>query len=215
MTVKSSMVSNYSALFVAVIAVLAMTTSANADGDIWRQLAYGKFSLDNGTLILDHHVFSWTEACNIPTYCAWIAEITLYLIYEAFGLNGLFALRYFAMLLPIPLLLYLAKKQQSKPTAIVWLAFLLCYLISYVSGGLIKPELFSFIFMSVSVALYFAIKSGGENAWQLSYAFPLLILMWVNTHGGFTIGLVFLGIVAIGEDLNYFFDHRVLCQSTP
>jgi hypothetical protein len=191
-------------MVIAFVSVAFISTGAIGDGDVWWQMAYGKYLLDQGTLIPDHSVFSWTEASNVIIYCAWLAEITLYAIHDVFGIKGLFGMRYFAMLLPMALLLWLGHRQKSQPPALVWLAFLICYLMSYTSGGAIKPELFSFMFMSVTVANYFAMKRDDELAWKLSYVFPVVILLWANTHGGVVIGMVFLGAVACGEMLNYF-----------
>ncbi len=204
MTLTPPNTTTYLSVALAIITVALISTGAIGDGDIWWQMAYGRFFLENGTLIPDHSLFSWTQADNAVIYCAWVAEILFYWVYNEFGLNGLFALRYFAMLLPIALVFWVGKKQPSPASPIVWLAFLICYLTSYTSGGLIKPELFSFMLMAVTVANYFAIKSGGEDVWKLAYVFPLVILLWINTHGGFSIGMVFLALVAIGETVNYF-----------
>ena len=50
--------------------------------------------LDRGTLILDSRIYSWTPTSNAMTYCAWISELTLYGLWRATGLSGIFALRY-------------------------------------------------------------------------------------------------------------------------
>ena len=58
------------------------------DGDLWFHLAYGRFMVENRTLVPDHTVFSWTPADNATIYCAWIPEITLYAIHAWAGWQG-------------------------------------------------------------------------------------------------------------------------------
>ena len=174
------------------------------DGDLWWQMAYGRFMVENRTLIPDHSVFSWTFASNTQIYNAWIAELALYWIHAVAGLPGLFALRYLAMMFPVVLLIWVGKGSIARTPAIVWLGFLVCYLVSATSGGLLKPEIFSYMLLSLTVANYFKIKVS-EQAGKLCYLFPLVMLIWVNTHGGFLVGYTFLGVVAVGEIANYLF----------
>jgi hypothetical protein len=87
-------------LFLIFLALVVLATIALRyaepinDGDIWFHLAYGRYFLENHTLIPDHSIFSWTPAANDTIYCAWIPEIFFYLLFKAGGLQVLYALRY-------------------------------------------------------------------------------------------------------------------------
>ncbi len=202
MTFKLTSVASLVAILVALITVGFMGAGPVTDGDLWWQMAYGRYFVENRTLIPDHSIFSWTLASNAQIYCAWIAELALYGIYQIAGLPGLFALRYAVMLLPMLLLYWVGKNNVLTLSPLVWLAFLVCYLVSATSGGLLKPELFSFMLLSILVAIYFKIKTT-EKPENLCYLLPLVILVWVNTHGGFLVGYIFLGVIAVGEIANY------------
>ncbi|MEM7195384.1 MAG: hypothetical protein AAF402_10560 [Pseudomonadota bacterium] len=191
------------ALLAALALIAFLGSGPNADGDMWWQMAYGKYMLENGTLIPDHSIYSWTSASNIKIYCAWVAEITMYLVYEATGLAGLFALRYAFMIAPGFLVWWLARNVYGEHNVMIWLAFMLCYLASFVTGGLLKPEMFSFLLMSFITANYFWLKADPHQGWKQIYLFPLIILIWINTHGGWVIGMAFLTCVGIGEILNF------------
>src|SRR5690606_1587635 len=59
--------------------------------------------------------------------------------------------------------------------------------------------------MTVMVWTCFRIKSLQETddrGGALFYVFPALMLLWVNSHGGFIFGLAFLGVMAVGETVN-------------
>jgi hypothetical protein len=100
--------------------------------------------------------------------------------------------------------------------------FLLCYLyirsknetldISSLSGLLLlaiawgmklyyKPEMFSTLFFTITVFIYFYAKS---YPGKLFFLYPIVFIVWVNLHGGFVAGLMFISIVFAGELLNYF-----------
>jgi hypothetical protein len=66
----------------------------------------------------------------------------------------------------------------------------------------IKPELFTTLFFTIAVFIYFYTKFTSKN---LFFIYPFLLFIWVNTHGGYLIGLIFISIVLGGEVLNYFF----------
>lgn len=190
------------AVLVLLVAIVVLSASPVEDGDFWWQMAYGRFMLEQHTLIPDHSVFSWTPAGNDRTYCAWIAEILLYITYQQFGIVGASMYRYLAMFTPLLLVWWLSTRSNYSMSVPVLFYLFLCYSIARHAGGILKPELFSFIFFSILVALYFAVKSNRSVTPRLIYAVPATMLVWVNSHGGFIIGCFFLGVVVTGELIN-------------
>jgi len=178
------------------------------DGDLWWQMAYARDFLDRHTLVADHGAFSWTEVDARPVYCAWISQLVLYGIHEAAGLPGLFVLRYLAMAVHILLFWLYARKIGLQGYGLTWLVCLMGLLMS-VCASLVKPELFSYALICLMVYLWFVIKTAGEPAYRSCYLFPLIILFWVNAHGGFIFGCLFLFMVGVGETLNALFSPAV------
>jgi len=60
-----------------------------------------------------------------------------------------------------------------------------------------KPELFSLLLFSWIVFIFFHVKITRRKF--LFYFYPLIFVFWVNLHGGFIVGLVFLAMAFIGE----------------
>jgi hypothetical protein len=81
------------------------------DGDIFWHMVYGSQMVDHGTLRVDHSPFSWMPASNELIYCAWTGELLFLAVWKAFGLAGLFALRYAAVLAVLSLLIIFARRQ--------------------------------------------------------------------------------------------------------
>src|SRR5262245_25591247 len=77
------------------LAVLAVRyAEPMLDGDLFWHLKYAEQMLGRGTLVTDHTLYSWTPTSNDMIYCAWLAELVLYKLYQVGGLPILFALRY-------------------------------------------------------------------------------------------------------------------------
>lgn len=176
------------------------------DTDLWWQMGMGRYLLNEGTLILDQTAFSWTPAHGAQTvatmYCAWIAEILFFLTYQIGGLPALFAVRYLCFLLFFVAIGIFAWRRQVFWNPLVWMAALLAFLMAYSSAAYMKPEILSFVLMTFAVSLWYGLKTASGEPWMLCYLFPVLTITWANTHGGFIVGMFFLGAMGIGEMAN-------------
>jgi hypothetical protein len=173
------------------------------DGDLWWQMAYGRYLIEHRTLIPDHTVFTWTPADNPTIYCAWLSEIFLYLLYQAGNLPALFVFRYLCLLIFVLTVWLQARRLGVADHPMTWLICLLGVLMSQ-SAAFIKPEIFSYVLMTLTVLTWWHIRSSGKTAWRSCYLFPVLMVIWVNSHGGFIFGAVFLCVMGLGETLNAF-----------
>nr|WP_320051357.1 hypothetical protein [uncultured Desulfuromonas sp.] len=174
------------------------------DGDIWFHLAYGRYFIEQGTLTLDHRIFSWTPSSNETIYCAWLSQIAFYLLYKLGGLKALFAMRYLGLASYVILLAWFARQKNLVWHPVVPLLAALG-LFTVPAAAFAKPELFSFILMNVFVFIWWKIKTTHTNrTYRFCYLFPLLMLIWVNSHGVFLFGLFFLVVICCGEWLNYY-----------
>ena len=172
------------------------------DYDIFYHLTFGEYFVKNQTFQLDHSIFSWTPADSNWRYGIWIGSSVLYLIYELLSFKGLFIFQWF-VLLSIVLFYVWYNKMLNITINVVDILFIVClYSALNLTAIYIKPELFTTLFFTITVFIYFTIKFTSNQ--KLFYIFPPLLLLWVNTHGGYLMGLYFLTIVLIGESLNCF-----------
>ncbi len=191
----------------AVIAAITLITLAFRyalpirDGDLWWHMLYGKYFLDNKTLIADHTIFSWTRTTNDTIYCTWLPDIFFYLLHKMAGLPGIFAFRYLCLLVLVLACFFYARKLKIVAHPLVWFICLLGVIMSY-TAAFDKPEILSFVFMTLLVWNWWHIRNSGADVWKNCYYFPLIMLLWVNTHGGFVFGAVFLALISFGEVLN-------------
>ncbi len=184
------------------------------DGDLFFHLAYAGQMLERGTLVPDHALYSWTPASNESIYCAWASELALAGLWNLFGLPALFVLRY-AVVGGTLLLLWLHARRLglfdagALNTAFTYLV-LTVVAVGERAGTLIKPELFSLLFLHLVLYVYFRTKwkaseSAGATSSRASLAWwwvPAIVLVWANSHGGFILAAPFLALAAVGELLN-------------
>jgi tetratricopeptide (TPR) repeat protein len=188
--------------FVVVATVAIQYALKLTDNDLWFHLAYGRYILEHRTLIPDHSIFSWTPAENSTIYCAWIPEIIFYLLYKVGGIPLFFVIRYLCIIVFVLCALTFVERKQINTIPVTLLIFLIGLLMS-LSGLRIKAEIFSFVIMTIMVWTWFRIKASPYKNRFLCYVFPVLILIWVNSHGGFIFGIAFLGAVLAGEIINW------------
>lgn len=169
--------------------------------DLWWQMAYGRYFVENATLVPDHTIFSWTPADGQHIYCAWTAEILLYWLYRLGGLPVLVVMRYLGLATLLAAIAAVAHQRQLLRHPLPWLVSLVALLMS-VTACVAKPELFSFVFMILTVWVWTRIRASNDTARRWCYALPALMLLWVNSHGGFIFGLTFVGMMWIGEEMN-------------
>jgi hypothetical protein len=172
--------------------------------DLWWHIALGRQVLDSGSLIPDHSIYTWTPASAYHAYNSWLSDIILYFIDELSGTAGLLLFRYCMFFAILLLAVNFAVKRCLHFHPLTWVILVLGFSLGGIST-LIKPELFSMGFMNLVVWLYFHIRSHGDRGWWLSYLYPLILIVWVNTHGAFFISSLFFLSTIVGELINLAF----------
>ena len=95
----------------------------------------------------------------------------------------------------------LQRKTKYNHHPFTWLACLLAVLLSY-TGIFEKPTIFSYLFFTLYCYIWWNIRTDEMKSWKAVYLFPLIMLIWVNSHGAFLFGCIFLMVINAGEFLN-------------
>jgi|WetSurMetagenome_2_1015567.scaffolds.fasta_scaffold00689_5 hypothetical protein len=181
------------------VTIVVLTPPCGGDNDIWWHLTYGEHFVNNLTPYIDHSAFSWTPASPDWKYVTWIGSSLLYLAYQAGGFPGVFILHSLVFILTLcTYLLYikLINKKLDVPDIFCML------LVAVTSNSIyIKPDTFTTLFFALSVFIYFYSKTTSKSIFFLNIP---LYLIWVNTHGGFIIGLFFMSLALAMELINFY-----------
>lgn len=168
--------------------------------DFWWHLKIGELIWVR-RVIPTTQMFAWSLPTDAPfTYGAWLGELLLYLLYRLGGLNLVTFARNLLVLVAFWLTGWAARvRSGSWRLAAPALAL---------AGGMslnnlvVRPQVWSFpLFALYLFLLTRYVHSGGTDPkarWSL-LALPPLMALWVNAHGAFILGVVLVGLFALGE----------------
>lgn len=153
--------------------------STELDPDFGWHLKAGQLILEKGIPKTDP--FSYT----MPSYPfvdhEWLTNVIIAITYPYLQLKGLAVV--FSLLALFSLLIHSSGKE--KKWALVPLVLGLGVLYEFVG---VRPQVITWLFFSILIKLLF-----DKKLWQKYGVFvPLLLLLWVNLHGGFAVGIVIL-----------------------
>jgi hypothetical protein len=176
------------------------------DYDLWWQMAHGKYYITHHTLRMDLSMFSWTPTDPTWIYNTCLGSIVVYLFYNFMGGFGLWLFQWLifgGVFLSFYLFLRLVHQRLDVNSVTLIAAIgVACS----IACRFYKPELFSLLIFCWAVFIFFNIKITRRKF--LFYLYPLIFVFWVNLHGAFIVGLVFLGMAFVGELLNRIFFSR-------
>jgi hypothetical protein len=179
-------------VLIAFLGLFAMATRVAVDSDTFWHLRAGLWMLENGRL-LNFDVFSHTRLNEPWINHSWLSEIMMAAIYRVGGFSGL----------------------NLWTALVVWLAFVFVYrssdsgpylksfalILAAATSGVYwsaRPQIVSMLLAAVFNWVLIRFRFHGLNRlWLL----PLLMVAWVNLHGGFVIGFILLVVTCVGEAL--------------
>lgn len=178
--------------------VLLMVASfffVETDPDYWWHLRTGRLIVE--TRAVPHtDSYSFTARGQPWVTQEWLTEVLLYTVQRVAGYAGNVAL--FGVIgAGAALLVYATCRRRGlgEPAA----ALLMCW--SFALGfrlANVRPQLITALLLAASAYLLTRYRQGAR--WAL-WPFPPLLLLWVNLHGGFIIGLGLLGLTLAGETI--------------
>ncbi len=175
-------------------------TVESIDYDMWWQMAHGKYYVTHHTLKMDLSVFSWTPTDPTWIYNTCLGSIAIYLFYNFMGGFGLWIFQWLVFG-GVFLSFYLFLRLMNQRLDISGMTLIAAIGIACsMACRFYKPELFSLLIFSWTVYIYFYVKITHKKF--LFYLYPLIFFFWVNLHGAFVVGLVFLAMAFAGEILN-------------
>jgi hypothetical protein len=145
-------------------------------------------------------MFAWTLPADQPFfYAAWFAELLLYFLYRQGGLGLIIIMR--TMLIGITIWLVASESQrQSKSWRIAAIAItLLSFMI--INNLIVRTQMWAWL---PFITTYLVLKRyiDGELSWQWLLLCPVSMIIWVNVHGSFILGLILPGAFFLGESIS-------------
>jgi hypothetical protein len=187
-------------VLVFLLLIFMMATRQVLDPDIWWHLKTGQYLLD--TRSIPHtDIFSSQFFGKSWITHEWLSELFIGSIYRTMGFGGLIVI--FALIITASFaIVYRRCAARAGHPYVAGAALLLGALAAAPTWG-VRPQVFSVLFASIFLSLLGDFQSdcqsrdGKHSIWLLV---PLMVL-WVNMHAGFAVGIVLVLLVIIGTAL--------------
>jgi len=180
------------------LAVFAMAARVSVDTDTWWHLRAGEWMLENGR-ILNVDQFSYTRSGEPWNYPGWLVEVPMYLIYRSLGPGGLNLWTASMVTLAFT---FIWNTLSGGP----FLRAFVVILAATVSGvyWAARPYLVTFTFTAITVWILEQQRPSEESpgkrfrrpAW---WWLPFIMIVWVNSHGGFIAGFIIWGVYWLAD----------------
>ncbi|HET8567443.1 MAG TPA: hypothetical protein VFM93_00465 [Candidatus Limnocylindria bacterium] len=153
------------------------------DPDTWWHLASGRWMVEHRALLRED-IFSFTIDGRPYSVGEWLGQVAIWLAYAAGGWQGIAVLR--GLLVGLAgFFLARAARRLGAPWGATIPVVLLALALSKQSWT-DRPQLFTLALFPFALDLMLAARAGDRRA---LFAFPVLILLWTNLHGGYALGL--------------------------
>ena len=189
------------ALMVCVIFSVSLTPLRSTN-DTWWHLKTGKMLLERGLDLPEFDIFAYTSE-NIPWHNhEWLAQVIFFLFYGLGdgtvqnGIQLVILLKALVIVLTYLFIFFLAfQETRSIPIAVlvsVW-SLLLARRTLYQ-----RPPIFTYLFFSGYLFLLRECYTGRlKRTWL--WILPLAMILWVNLHGGFLVGVIAVGAYVVAD----------------
>ncbi|MEO5887450.1 MAG: hypothetical protein ABIQ77_07295 [Anaerolineales bacterium] len=168
----------------------------NFDGDLPRHLLTGSLILESGQ-VPQFDLFSYRTVNKPGIPHEWLAQVIFFVSYELLGLSGVVLLT--AVIVTATWLLVYKQTFAHSGSLLSAILFTSLAIGASLIHVLPRPHLFTYLLTAVWVIVLERIRNGQARIWWL---LPLLMLLWVNLHGMFVLGIIILGIYFIGGMLD-------------
>jgi len=186
-------------LFAVLLVALFLTGSGLlGDGDTGYHIRTGQIILD--TLSVPRlDPYSYLTPALPWTAHEWLSEVIMAGVHGVLGLTGVVLL--FVLLIAVTYA-YLYKSLRAQHGNLWLLLFVILLVMSSSTlHWLARPHIFSLLFLVIFYDLLDRFQYENKN---YLYLLPLIMLLWVNLHGGFIIGLILLGVYFLGNLIYWF-----------
>ena len=185
--------------FVALSVVLLLALPLT-DPDYFWHLKAGEYIVTHRALPAGD-IFSLTHAGQPWVLHEWLFETVLFAAFASWGASGVSVLMALFVMAMLGVTFVLTRRLgQSHALAF---ALVVCGGIVFAGGWTPRPQLVTYLLFSVYLSILAHYKYFGAG--RALSALPLLMVAWVNAHGGYVIGIALVFLFAGTEWLGYWF----------
>lgn len=173
-------------------AIFSLAAVPPLDPDLWWHLADGRLMV--ATHSIPHvDVYSFSAAGHPWVMHEWLADLVMFVLYQAGGLPWLVAVFAGVVTAAAVCLYLLLRRTGLVPSAAVVLTLAGALAGSTAWGA--RPQLLNVLFCGVLLLGLTEYRAGRLHAWML----PPFLWLWANLHSAFVVGIIVSGLFLAGE----------------
>ena len=159
--------------------------------DFWWHMAVGRDIWRSGHIpLVDTYSFTRSGEPYLSYNQFWLMEVVLYLVYKLGGAI-LVVLTQTAMIFPAYLLLLIIAYRLTRNWRAAALSIVFAFSLGF-SNWNVRPQAISYLFGALVLLSITEFKRTQRRTWLL--IIPITMVLWVNSHGSFPIGLALVAI---------------------
>jgi hypothetical protein len=184
-------------VFVAILALglFIMAARSVTDPDVWWHLRTGQLTIQNHR-VFHNDPYSFTRFDQPWVDHEWLSQIFIFVLYRVAGWGGLIA--GFAAIIAAAFLLIF---QRSPGRPYVAGAITVWGAVASIPCWGVRPQMLTLLLAGIFLLLLERSYDRPKLLWWT----PPLMLLWVNLHAGFAVGMAFLLLFLIGDGLDVAF----------
>ncbi len=164
-----------------------------ADTDLWGHIKFGRDLWVAGALNR-FDIYSYTAFGSAWINHEWLSELFMSLVYQALGSPGLLIGKLLVGFAIIYLLSQISFHRHCHPFVYGVVFVLAVFVMS--PGFMIRPQILTYLFTAYYLYVFHMYLERGKN---LLWSLPIIMILWVNCHGGFLVGAGIYPVVVAGE----------------
>lgn len=174
-------------LLLGVLFIFFISLRPPFDPDMGWHLMDGEYLFAHNFVVAHHDIFSFTMPDFPLVMHEWASDIVMYFIYANWGLLALSL--FFAAVTTLAFLLAAFGVGARREYKVI--AAMLAVIASLPIVG-VRPQMINLAGLALTIYLVFRLRN--SQNFRGIYFLPLIFAVWVNVHGGFAVGLFFLGV---------------------
>jgi hypothetical protein len=164
-----------------------------ADTDLWGHIKFGE-DLWAAKALHRFDIYSYTAFGSEWINHEWLSELIMYFTYHVFGSPGLLMGKLLVGFSIVYILSKISFHRAFEPLVYGMVFVLSVFVMS--PGFMIRPQILTFLFAACFLYSFHLYLERGKN---LLWSLPLVMIIWVNCHGGFLIGAGMFPVAVGGE----------------
>ena len=169
----------------------------NFDGDLPRHILTGKLILQTQR-VSTTDIFSFRTVGYPSIPHEWLSQVLLAGAYNWLGLDGIILVTALIIMLTWCIVYYQALRKSYNLFAAMISIMLAAGAVQI--HVLPRPHIFTYLFTAIWIVLLENVGEYERHSW---WPLPLVMILWVNLHGMFVIGILIWGIYLAGDFLDH------------